>query len=88
MAVIEITDNPTLAKTSEYPYAKWDNFTEFNPVQTRLLETYDGTGNIAIAAATSAGKTVAAEMYLAYEVRKRGGKGIYVGPLKALCKEK
>jgi helicase len=86
--VIKINDNPSLAKTSDYPYAKWSNFTEFNPVQTRLMETYEGDSNIAIAAATSAGKTVCSEMYLAYEIRKRGGKGIYVGPLKALAKEK
>lgn len=55
MQVIKITDNPSTQPTSKYPHASWD-FTEFNPVQTRLLETYDGTSNIAIAAATSAGK--------------------------------
>ena len=52
------------------------------------METYEGDSNIAIAAATSAGKTVCSEMYLAYEIHKRGGKGIYVGPLKALANEK
>lgn len=87
VAVIKIDDSSTLAPISDYPYAKWD-FDKFNPVQTRLLDTYAGESNIAIAAATSAGKTVAAEMYLAYEIRKRGGKGIYVGPLKALASEK
>lgn len=85
--VIKISDNPSLAKTKDYPYAKWE-FEEFNPVQTRLMETFEGDSNVAIAAATSAGKTVCSEMYLAYEIRKRGGKGIYVGPLKALAKEK
>lgn len=85
--VIKISDNPVLVPTSKYKYGKWE-FADFNPVQSRLIETYEGDTNIAIAAATSAGKTVAAEMYLAYEIRKRGGKGIYVGPLKALAKEK
>lgn len=85
--VIKISDNPSLVPTSQYPYAKWE-FDKFNPVQSRLIETYEGDSNIAIAAATSAGKTVCSEMYLAYEIRKRGGKGIYVGPLKALAKEK
>lgn len=85
--VIKISDTKTLVKTKEYPYAKWE-FDEFNPVQSRLLEVYDGDSNVAIAAATSAGKTVCSELYLAYEIRKRGGKGIYVGPLKALAKEK
>lgn len=85
--VIKITDTPNLVKTKEYPYAKWA-FDEFNPVQSRLMEVYEGESNVAIAAATSAGKTVCSELYLAYEIRKRGGKGIYVGPLKALAKEK
>lgn len=85
--VIRISDSPTLIPTKNYKYASWE-FDEFNPVQSRLMETYDGSGNVAIAAATSAGKTVCAEMYLAYEMRKRGGKGIYVGPLKALASEK
>src|SRR5690348_13757339 len=52
------------------------------------MEIYEGNSNIAIAAATSAGKTIASEMYLAYGIRKLGGKGIYVGPLKALASEK
>ena len=85
--VIRISDENNLVPTNKYPYAKWD-FDDFNPVQSRLMETYEGTGNVAIAAATSAGKTVCSEMYLAYEIRKRGGKGIYVGPLKALASEK
>lgn len=85
--VIPISDSAKLIPTADYKYANWD-FKDFNPVQSRLFETFDGETNIAIAAATSAGKTVAAEMYLAYEIQKRGGKGVYVGPLKALAKEK
>lgn len=85
--VIPIGDRFDLIKTKDFPYAKW-KFDEFNPVQSRLIETYEGDSNIAIAAATSAGKTVCAEMYMSYEVRKRKGKALYVGPLKALAKEK
>lgn len=85
--VIKISDQTDLAPTKDYPYASWP-FDKFNPVQSRLMETYDKEANIAIAAATSAGKTIAAEMYMAYEVRKRGGKALYIGPLKALAKEK
>lgn len=85
--VIKITDTDKLVKTAQYPHAKWE-FEEFNPVQSRLMEVFEGDSNVAIAAATSAGKTVCSEMYLAYELKKRGGKGIYVGPLKALAKEK
>lgn len=85
--VIRIEDSDKLASTSLFKYANWD-FDKFNPVQTRLLETYEGDSNIAIAAATSAGKTVCAEMYMSYEVRHRGGKAAYIGPLKALASEK
>lgn len=85
--VIQIEHDDTCAPTSKYRYAKWD-FNKFNPLQTKLLDVYKGNSNIAIAAATSAGKTVCAEMYMSYEVRKRKGKAVYVGPLKALAKEK
>jgi replicative superfamily II helicase len=85
--VIKVFDTQDLVPTSEYKYAKWP-FAEFNPVQSRLMEIFEGNSNVAIAAATSAGKTVCSEMYLAYEINKIGGKGIYVGPLKALAKEK
>jgi replicative superfamily II helicase len=84
--VIKVTDNHSLVKTKEYPYAQWD-FDTFNPVQTKLLDLYEKDSNIAIAAATSAGKTVSAEMFLAHDIRKKKVKGIYVGPLKALCKQ-
>lgn len=85
--VIKISDQNALVPTKDFPYANWP-FKDFNPVQSRLLETYDKEANIAIAASTSAGKTVCAEMYMSYEVRKRGGKALYIGPLKALAKEK
>lgn len=85
--VIKVSDSEVLAPTDSYPYAKWP-FENFNPVQSRLIDLYEGDSNAAVAAATSAGKTVCSEMYLAYEIHKRGGKGIYVGPLRALAKEK
>lgn len=85
--VIQIEHTEELASTKKFKLAKWD-FDELNPIQTKLLDVYEGTSNIAIAAATSAGKTVCAEMYMAYEIQKRKGKTIYVGPLKALAKEK
>lgn len=85
--VIKISDSTNLVPTKNYPYGKW-NFSDFNPVQSKLIDIYEGNSNVAIAAATSAGKTVCSELYIAYEVRKNKGKCIYVGPLKALAKEK
>ena len=54
-SVIQIEHTETLVPTSEYKLAKWD-FDEFNPIQSKLNEIYEGNSNIAIAAATSAGK--------------------------------
>ena len=55
MNVIEVSDNHTLAPTSDYKHGKWE-FSHFNPVQTKIMEIYEGDSNCAIAAATSAGK--------------------------------
>ena len=85
--VIKIGDQNSLAKTSEFPYASWE-WDTFNPVQSRVMDTFEGDSNIAIAAATSAGKTATAEMYMSYEARVRGGKSIYIGPMKALAAQK
>ena len=84
----KIADQNTLVKTSQYPdYAKFP-FAEFNPVQSRVFEIFDKDCNAVISAATSAGKTVCAEMMMAHEVRVRGGKAMYLAPLRALAKEK
>lgn len=73
--------------TSSYPHAKW-KFETFNPVQSRVLDFYDKENNGLVAASTSAGKTVVAEMFIADEVRRRGGKGMFLAPLRALAREK
>jgi len=85
--VIKVGDQPELVPTSKYKYAKYP-FEHFNVVQSRVFDFYNKDCNAAIAAKTSAGKTVCAEMLLAHEVRKRGGKGMYLAPLKALASEK
>jgi helicase len=85
--VYKVGDQSQLVPTSKYKYAKFP-FENFNVVQSRVFEFHDKECNAAIAAKTSAGKTVCAEMLLAHEVRKRGGKGMYLAPLKALAQEK
>lgn len=85
--VTKAEDQPVLAATSTYPFAKW-KFEKFNPVQSRVMDYYDKDTNGLIAAMTSAGKTVVAEMFLAHEIRKRGGKGMFLAPLRALAREK
>jgi replicative superfamily II helicase len=85
--VIKVDDANTLVPAKKFKYAHWP-FDEFNPVQSKVFEFYKGDHNVAVAAATSSGKTVMAEMIMSYEIRSGHGKAIYVGPLKALAKEK
>ena len=85
--VIKVEDQPVLVSAKSFPYGSFP-FEDFNPVQSRLVDFLAGDSNVAIAAATSAGKTVCSEMYLSYELKVRGGKGMYISPLKALAQEK
>lgn len=85
--VIKISDTNDLIETKEYEYASWP-FDKFNPVQSSLFKIFKHNSNAVIAAATSAGKTICGEIFLAYGIRQLKGKGIYVGPLKSLAKEK
>ena len=87
-SVISLTDQNELVACKQFPKYAHFPFKEFNPVQSRVIEVHDKSANLIIAAATSAGKTVCAEMLMAHEVRKRGGKAMYLAPLKALAKEK
>jgi replicative superfamily II helicase len=83
-----LEDQHNLVNTAEFPsYAKFP-FSTFNPVQSRVVEVHDKDANVIIAAATSAGKTVCAEMIASHEVRTHGGKVVYLAPLKALAQEK
>lgn len=82
-----LDDQNNLVESNQYPYAKF-SFEKFNPVQSRIFEVFEQDCNIVVAAQTSAGKTVCAEMFMAQEIRKRGGKAMYLAPLRALAKEK
>lgn len=85
--LIKAVDKTELINTSEYPYANW-KFDKFNCVQSSMMDFYDKEVNGLIAASTSSGKTVVAEQFLSYEIRKRGGKGMYLVPMRALAQEK
>lgn len=87
MAIIQVTDQPNLVETKLFPYASW-SFSTLNPVQSRVYEFYDKNVNALIASRTSSGKTCIAEMMLSYEIRVRGGKGLYLAPMRALAQEK
>jgi helicase len=85
--IISVEDQLELVPTSKFPLLSFP-FESFNPIQSRVIEFYDQPVNAVIAASTSAGKTVCAELFLSHENQKRGGKGMYIGPLKALAQEK
>ena len=87
MSLIRLSDREDLVCTSEFPHGKYP-FEHFNKVQSRVFEVCDKNCNCVIAAATGVGKTICAEMFMANEVRVRGGKAIYLAPLRALAKEK
>jgi len=87
MALIEVTDQNKLVDTKKFKFGKFP-FKKFNPIQSRIYEHYEEDSNFLIAAATSSGKTILAELVASYEIRKRGGKVIYLAPLKALAQEK
>jgi replicative superfamily II helicase len=84
-----IGDQKKLVPTKDFPkYADFTKYENFNPVQSRVFEIFHEDVNILISATTAAGKTVCAEMFAAYEARKRGGKVVYLAPMKALAREK
>lgn len=85
--VIEVGDQNELVPTSKYPYAKF-GFEFFNPVQSRLFEFYSESCNIIVASTTGSGKTICAEMVLAYEMRHNHGKTMYLSPQKSLTRQK
>ncbi len=87
MSLIKLSDQENLVPTSAFARGSF-RFPEFNKVQSRVFEVHDKDCNCVIAAPTSVGKTVCAEMFMADEVRRRGGKAIYLAPLRALAKEK
>lgn len=87
MSLIKISDQLDLVPTKNFPHGKY-KFEHFNQVQSRIFEIHNKDCNCVIAAPTSVGKTVCAEMFMANEVYKRGGKAIYLAPLRALAKEK
>ena len=87
MSLIRLSDQLELVSTADFSHGKYP-FEKFNQVQSRVFEICDKNCNCVIAAPTSVGKTVCAEFFMAHEVRVRGGKAIYLAPLRALAKEK
>ena len=85
--IINLKEAENLIKTLDFPYAKYD-FEFFNVIQSTILPYCDKDFNGVVAASTSAGKTIVAEIFGSYMVREKKKKFIYLTPLKALAQEK
>ena len=86
--VIVIDDKDVgLVPVDRFEYATFD-FPNFNPPQSAILPYIASDHNLVICTATSSGKTVVAEMCIAYCVLEHNKIGMFVGPLKALTAEK
>jgi replicative superfamily II helicase len=87
LKIIEIKEKSSSLAANFPKYAKFP-FELFNPVQSAVVDIHDKDANALIASSTGSGKTAIGEMYISHEVRVRGGKSMYLGPMKALTKEK
>lgn len=79
-------DDETSVASSVYPHHRLAH-AALNPIQSRVLDVYDRNCNVVIAASTSAGKTLSAEMVMG-DALDRGAKAIFLAPLRAVSQEK
>lgn len=73
-------------KASKFKLKRF-HFKKFNPVQVEALEYFDKDLNLIVAAATSSGKTIVGEMFMADSIANKK-KAVYLSPLKAVSQEK
>ena len=84
--IVHVTGKEPLSPTKDFPYVKY-SFESFNPLQSETVKHVTKDINIVVAAATSSGKTIVAEQFIAPTV-DAGKVAIYISPLKALTQEK
>jgi len=85
--IIKLSDQDQLVPTEKFPHGKFP-FSHFNPMQSRVFEIYDKQANIVISSTTASGKTIAAELAATHELRINHRKVVFLGPMKALVREK
>lgn len=85
--ILKLQECEKLVLTKDYPFAKY-SFESFNIVQSTVLPYCNQDMNGVVAASTSAGKTVVAEIFGSQLIRENKKKFIYLTPLKALAQEK
>ncbi|MEF8879933.1 MAG: DEAD/DEAH box helicase [Candidatus Thermoplasmatota archaeon] len=67
---------------------KEENISELYPPQAEALPSALEGKNIVVSAPTASGKSLVAYLSIIHQLRKKGGKALYVVPLKALAREK
>lgn len=85
--IIKLTEITELIPTSDFKHGQYP-FEFFNPVQSTIYPHIQNDKNAVIAASTSAGKTVIAELFASYTINEKQEKFVYLCPLKALAQEK
>lgn len=85
--VIKLEETKDIIATLNFQYGSYP-FETFNPVQSTIYPHIGSNKNAVIAASTSSGKTVIAEMFASYSIKENHTKFIYLCPAKALAQEK
>ncbi len=85
--VIKLEETKDLIPTLNFQYGSYP-FETFNPVQSTIYPHIGNDKNCVVAASTSAGKTVIAELFASYTIHEKNKKFVYLCPLKALAQEK
>ena len=85
--IIKVKEAEVIIPVKDFAFATY-NFENFNIVQSSIMPFYDKDVNGVVAASTSAGKTIVAEIFGSYVVRNNNKKFVYLTPLKALAQEK
>ena len=85
--ITQLKEVDNLVATKDFAFAKYP-FEYFNVVQSTVLPYCSQDMNGVVAASTSAGKTVVAEIFGSRLIRESKKKFIYLTPLKALAQEK
>lgn len=87
--ITNLVEENELISTKEYTYPSYP-FEYFNRVQSTILQNkfQEQDVNLVLGTTTSSGKTIAAELFMGYTLKKEGKKILYVSPLKSLTQEK
>ena len=86
--ITDLVEDNDLELTKDFPYLQYP-FEKFNRVQSTIIRQgwHNEDCNLVQSTSTSTGKTISAELFMSTTLAK-GGKVVYVSPLKSLTTEK